>query len=55
MLVVTQTTLHTNYFLLREKDRTLREREHDFILPKVKTERFKRSFLNRCLSFNNFS
>jgi hypothetical protein len=32
-----------------------REREHDFILPKVKTERpFKRSFLNAC-PFNNFS
>jgi hypothetical protein len=37
-----------------KRQRPLREREHDFIVPKIKTERFKRSFLNRCL-FNNFS
>ena len=46
---------HPLYELLPPKrQRQLREREHDFILPKVKTERFRRSFLNRCL-FNNFS
>ena len=41
-----------------KRQRPLREREHNFRLPEVKTvkhaERFKRSFLNRCL-FNNFS
>jgi hypothetical protein len=50
---------HPLYELLPPKgQRPLREREHDFRLPEVKTvkhaERFKRSFLNRCL-FNNFS
>ena len=46
---------HPLYELLPPiRQRSLREREHDFILPKVKTERFRRSFLNRCL-FNNFS
>ena len=32
----------------------LRRREHNFILPQVKTERFKRSYVNRCL-FNYFN
>ena len=32
-----------------KKQRFLRNRGHDFILPAVKTERFKRSFINRCL------
>lgn len=27
----------------------LRNRKHDFILPKVRTERFKKCFINRCL------
>ena len=39
--------------LPEKKRRILRDREHPFILPKVTTERFKRSFLNRCL-FNYF-
>ena len=35
---------HILYDLLPEKkSRVLREREHSFILPKMKTERFKRS------------
>jgi hypothetical protein len=29
------------------------ERDHQFMLPKVYTERFKQSFLNKCL-FNDF-
>jgi hypothetical protein len=46
---------HPLYELLPPKRQSpLREREHDFILPKLKTERFKRSFLNRCL-LNNLS
>jgi hypothetical protein len=46
---------HNLYELLpAKKQRLLREREHDFILPKIKTERFKRSFLNRCI-FDYFS
>jgi hypothetical protein len=41
---------HVLYNLLPERrSRTLRERKHSFILPMIKTERFKRSFLNRCL------
>ena len=45
---------HALYDLLPEKrHRVLRERGHPFTLPKVKTERFKRSFFNRCL-FNYF-
>ena len=36
---------HPLYELLPPiRQRPLREREHDFILPKVKTERFRRSF-----------
>ena len=30
-------------------NRTLRQRGHDFELPLVRTERFKKSFVNRCL------
>jgi hypothetical protein len=41
---------HALHNLLPEKrSRTLRDRKHSFILPMIKTERFKRSFLNRCL------
>ena len=29
------------------------ERDHQFVLPKVYTERFKQSILNKCL-FNEF-
>ena len=28
---------------------TLRKRRHNYILPLVRTERFKRTFINRCL------
>ena len=28
--------------------RALRDRGHDVILPRVKTERFKREFVNKC-------
>ena len=35
--------------LPEKKSRYLRERKHSLILPKIKTERFKRLFLNRCL------
>ena len=41
-----------------KRNGVLRERGHDdFILPRVKTERFKGAFLNRCplkLSLNKF-
>ena len=41
---------HALHNLLPEKrSRTLRDRKHSYILPMIKTERFKRSFLNRCL------
>ena len=35
-------------------DRSLHQRGHDYILPRIRTERFKRCFVNRCL-FNFFS
>ena len=41
-----------NLFLKRGKK--LRRREHNFTLPQVKTERFKRSYVNKCL-FNYFN
>ena len=47
---ITDTPSHPLYQLLPpKKQRFLRNRGHDFILPAVKTERFKRSFINRCL------
>ena len=47
---ITDTRSHPLYQLLRpKKQRFLRNGGHDFILPTVKTERFKRSFLDRCL------
>ena len=47
---ITDTPSHPLYQLFPpKKQRFLRNRGHDFILPAVKTERFKRSFINRCL------
>ena len=47
---ITSATGHVLYDLLPPKrNRALRKRGHDFILPKVKTERLKRAFGNRCL------
>ncbi|CAH3170390.1 unnamed protein product, partial [Porites lobata] len=44
---------HVLYDLFRPKrNRALRDRGHDFILPRVKTELFKRAFVNRCLFRN---
>ena len=40
---------HPHYDLLPPKRlRYTRERGHNFILPLVQTERFKRTFINRC-------
>ena len=41
-----------NHSLPPKRGRILRKRGHEFILPKVRTERFKRTFINRC--FFNF-
>ncbi len=38
-----------NELLPPQRTRCLRERRHKYILPKVRTERFKRVFINRCL------
>ena len=47
---ITDTPSHPLYQLLPpKKQRFLRNRGHDFILSDVKTERFKRSFINRSL------
>ena len=47
---ITSDTGHVLYDLLPSKrNRVLRERGHEFIPPSVKTERFKRAFVNRCL------
>ena len=40
---------HIHEILPDKRNRALREREHEHILPRVKTERFKRAFINRCL------
>ena len=41
---------HPLYDLLPpQRSLFLRSRGHDFILPRVRTERFKRCFINRCL------
>ena len=49
---ITDTHSHPLYQLLRpKKQRFLRNRAHDFILPAVKTERIKRSFINRYLFY----
>ena len=37
--------------LPQKRKRVLRERKHDFIFPRVRTERFKQSFLNRCIFY----
>jgi len=38
-----------NELLPNKRKRLLRKRGHNFILPKVSTERFKNVFINRCL------
>ena len=49
---ITKDSEHVLYDLLPEmKHRTLRTQNHNYILPQIKTERFKRCFINR---FNNF-
>ena len=48
--VISEDAAHSLYELLPlKKTRTLRKRGHNFILPKIRTERYKRSFINRCL------
>ena len=45
---ITSDTGHVLYDLLPPKrNRVPRERGHDFVLTKVKTERFKRAFVNK--------
>ena len=47
---ITSDSGHLLFDLLPPKrKRALRDRSHDFIPPRVKTERFKRAFVNRCL------
>ena len=47
---ITKNCNHCLHNLLPEKrTRKLRNRAHNYILPRVCTERFKRSFINRCL------
>ena len=47
---ITSDTGHVSYNLLPPKrNSVLRERGHDFKLPEVKTERFKRAYVNICL------
>ena len=36
-------------FLILEEEVNLRSQGHNFILPRIRTERFKRTFINRCL------
>ena len=47
---ITNNSNHCLYDLLPQKRaRKLRKRGHDYILPRIRTERFKSSFINRCL------
>ena len=47
---ITSDSGHVLFDLLPPKrNGALRDRGHDFILLLVKTERFKRAFVNRCL------
>ena len=47
---ITKDSEHVLYDLLPEmKHRTLRTQNHNYILPQIKTERFKRCFINRYL------
>ena len=47
---ITSSPKHPLFHLLPlKRTRILRERGHDFIPPRVKTERFKKVFLNRCI------
>ena len=47
---ITKDTSNALYNLLPNKlNRPLRQRGHEFELPSLKTERFKNSFVNRCL------
>ena len=47
---ITSDSGHALFDLLPPKhNRALRDRGHDFTLPRVKTERFKRAFVNICL------
>ena len=47
---ITSYSGHVLFDLLPPKrNKALRDRSHDFILPRVKTERFKRAFVNKCL------
>ena len=47
---ITSTENNALLELLPEKSRLLRPRGHAYELPLVRTERFKRSFINRCMS-----
>ena len=49
---ITSDTGHVLYDLLlpkRNRNRALRDRGHDLILPRVKTEHFKQAFVNKYL------
>ena len=51
---ITKDTEHVLYDLLPEmKHRTLRTQNHNYILPQIKTERFKRCFVSRGLFDNS--
>ena len=47
---ITDNSNHCLYDLLPpQRTRQLRNRGHNYILPRIRTERFKSSFINRCL------
>ena len=43
-----------NDLLPPKRSRDLRKRNHQFVLPRVNTERYKQYFINRCLFSSNF-
>ena len=47
---ITSNTVNALQDLLPNKrSRLLRSRGHEYVSPRIRTERFKRSFINRCL------
>ena len=47
--IISDSTNPLHELLPVQRARSLRKRGHNYILPPVRTERFKRCFFNRCL------
>ena len=52
--IISDTALILYELLPTKRNRALRDGGHDFILPSVETQRFKRAFVNLDLFLNTF-